>query len=203
MCIRDRSRPESEINNNLKSDKPKQVNIELMTQKQLKHKLKEVKSDDKNKEPRKNRNGKIGIDKSNNYMPVPNAPRKTCHNCGNTNHLANFCRKNKDINSLPTKSGVRKSSIRYKPQDPCFHCGSLWHSIYTCKEYHSLYYDYYQLKPSLKKFNKSSASTKSVSSTNSVAKSVSSNSDNNTAAKANKLNKAKGSKQVWVLKTNN
>ena len=195
------SRPKSEINNNLKSEKPKQVNIGLMTQKQLKHKLKEVKSDDKNKEPRKNRNGKIGIDKSNNYMPVPNAPRKTCHNCGNTNHLANFCRKNKDINSLPTKSGVRKSSIRYKPQDPCFHCGSLWHSIYTCKEYHSLYYDYYQLKPSLK-VNKNSASTNSVSSTNSVAKSVSSNSDNNTAAKANKLNKAKGSKQVWVLKTN-
>ena len=141
-------------------------------------------------------------------MPVPNAPRKTCHNCGNTNHLANFCRKNKDINSLPTKSGVRKSSIRYKTQDPCFHCGSLWHSIYTCKEYHSLYYDYYQLKPSLK-VNKNSASTNSastnsVSSTNSVAKSVSSNSDNNnSAAKANKLNKAKGSKQVWVLKTNN
>ena len=196
-------RPKSEINNNLKSEKPKQVNIGLMTQKQLKHKLKEVKSDDKNKEPRKNRNGKIGIDKSNNYMPVPNAPRKTCHNCGNTNHLANFCRKNKDINSLPTKSGVRKSSIRYKPQDPCFHCGSLWHSIYTCKEYHSLYYDYYQLKPSLK-VNKNSASTNSVSSTNSVPKSVSSNSDNNnSAAKANKLNKAKGSKQVWVLKTNN
>ncbi|XP_063942370.1 uncharacterized protein LOC135150159 [Daucus carota subsp. sativus] len=41
-----------------------------MTQKQLKHKLKEVKSDDKNKEPRKNRIGKIGIDKSNNYMPT-------------------------------------------------------------------------------------------------------------------------------------
>ena len=172
-----------------KEEKAKTVNIGLMTQKQLKHKLKEVKSVNNVKEPRKNRNGKVGINKNNNYMPIPNAPRKTCHHCGNTNHLATFCRKNKDINFLPKRSEVKKHSIRYKPQNPCFHCGSEWHSIYTCKEYHSLYYDYYQLKPSLKKFNKSSASTKSVSSTNSVAKSVSSNSDNNnySAAKANKL----------------
>ena len=131
-------------------------------------------------------------------MPIPNAPRKTCHNCGNTNHLATFCRKNKDINFLPTKSKVKNTSIRYKPQNPCFHYDSEWHSIYICKEYHSLYYDYYQLKPSLKKVHSNSASV------NSVTNSVSSNSDNEkSAAKANKLNKAKGSKQVWVLKTNN
>ncbi|KAL8097413.1 hypothetical protein AgCh_030516 [Apium graveolens] len=135
----------------LKQEKTAEVNIGLMTKKQLKHKLKDVKNANKVKSPRKNRNGKEGVNKSNNYKPVPDAPRKTCHNCGSYNHLASFCRKNKNINSLPSKSGVKSQSVRYKPQNPCFHCGSLWHSIYTCKEYHSLYYDYYQIKPSLKK----------------------------------------------------
>ncbi|KAL8124629.1 hypothetical protein AgCh_012324 [Apium graveolens] len=135
----------------LKQEKTVEVNIGLMTKKQLKHKLKDVKNANKVKSPRKNRNGKEGVNKSNDYKPVPDAPRKTCHNCGSSNHLASFCRKNKNINSLPSKSGVKSQSVRYKPQNPCFHCGSLWHSIYTCKEYHSLYYDYYQIKPSLKK----------------------------------------------------
>ena len=176
-----------------------------MTKKQLKHKLKDVKNANKVKSPRKNRNGKEGVNKSNNYMPVPNAPRKKCYNCGNSNHLASFCRKNKDINSLPPKSGVKSQSVRYKPQNPCFHCGSLWHSIYTCKEYHSLYYDYYQIKPSLKKVSiiPSSVSSEAKSDiANSNKKTVNINSDAKSAANVNKLKKAKGSKQVWVLKTN-
>ncbi|KAL8103342.1 hypothetical protein AgCh_027783 [Apium graveolens] len=135
----------------LRQEKTAEVNIGLMTKKQLKHKLKDVKNVNKVKSPRKNRNGKEGVNKRNDYKPVPDAPRKTCHNCGSSNHLASFCRKNKNINSLPSKSGVKSQSVRYKSQNPCFHCGSLWHSIYTCKEYHSLYYNYYQLKPSLKK----------------------------------------------------
>ena len=64
-----------------------------MTKKQLKHKLKEIRNVNKVKAARKNRNGKEGVNKSNNYKPVPNAPRKICHNCGNSNHLASFCRK--------------------------------------------------------------------------------------------------------------
>ncbi|KAL8089500.1 hypothetical protein AgCh_039101 [Apium graveolens] len=135
----------------LEQDKPTEVNIGLMTKKQIKHKLKEVTSVNKVKVARKNRNGKEGVNKSNNYMPVHNAPRKKCYNCGNSNHVASFYRKNKNINSLPSKSGVKSQSVRFKPLNPCFHCGSTWHSIYTCKEYHSLYYDYYQIKPSLKK----------------------------------------------------
>ncbi|KAL8099975.1 hypothetical protein AgCh_032295 [Apium graveolens] len=132
-------------------DKLTEVNIGLMTKKQLKHKLKDVKNVNKVKPPRKNRNGKEGVNKSNDYKPVPNAPRKKCYNYGNSNHLASFYKKNKNTNSLPSKSGVKSQSVRYRPQNPCFQCGSLWHSIYTCKEYHSLYYDYYQIKPSLKK----------------------------------------------------
>ena len=92
------------------------VNVSLMTKKQLKHKLKEIRNVNKVKEARKNRNGKEGVNKSNNYMPVPNAPRKKCYNCGNSNHLASFCRKNKDINSLPPRSGVKSRSVWFKPQ---------------------------------------------------------------------------------------
>ncbi|KAL8146362.1 hypothetical protein AgCh_004198 [Apium graveolens] len=58
----------------LKQEKPTEVNVGLMTKKQLKHKLKDVK-------------------------------------------------KNKNINSLPSKSGVKSQSVRYRPQNPCFHCG--------------------------------------------------------------------------------
>ncbi|KAL8115181.1 hypothetical protein AgCh_021856 [Apium graveolens] len=198
----------SEVKEELTSDKLKQektaeVNIGLMTKKQLKHKLKDIKNANKVKSPRKNRNGKEGVNKSNDYKPVPDAPRKTCHNCGSSNHLASFCRKNKNINSLPSKSGVKSQSVRYKPQNPCFHCGSLWHSIYTCKEYHSLYYDYYQIKPSLKKVSIVPSSVNSDSksdSVNSVKKNVNINSDAKSAANVNKLNKAKGSKQVWEIR---
>ncbi|KAL8155955.1 hypothetical protein AgCh_001127 [Apium graveolens] len=200
----------SEVKKGLTSDKLKQektaeVNIGLMTKKQLKHKLKDVKNANKVKSPRKNRNRKEGVNKSNDYKPVPDAPRKTCHNCGSSNNLASFCRKNKNINSLPSKSGVKSQSVRYKPQDPYFYYGSLWHSIYTCKEYHSLYYDYYQIKPSLKKVSivPSSVSADSKSdSVNSNKKNVNINSDAKSAANVNKLDKAKGSKQIWVLKTN-
>ncbi|KAL8105375.1 hypothetical protein AgCh_029246 [Apium graveolens] len=200
----------SEVKEELTSDKLKQektteVNVGLMTKKQLKHKLKEVKNANKVKSPRKNRNGKEGVNKSNDYKPVPDASRKICHNFGSSNHLASFCRKNKNINSLPSKSGVKSQSVRYKPQNPCFHCGSLWHSIYTCKEYHSLYYDYYQIKPSLKKVTIVPSSVSSDSKSDSVnpdKKNVNINSDAKSAANVNKLNKAKGSKQVWVLKTN-
>ncbi|KAL8126347.1 hypothetical protein AgCh_013586 [Apium graveolens] len=189
----------SEVREGLTSDKLKhektaEVNIGLMTKKQLKHKLKDVKNANKVKSPRKNRNGKEGVNKSNDYKPVPDAPRKICHNCGSFNHLASFCRKNKNINSLPSKSGVKIQSVRYKPQNPCFHCGSLWHSIYTYKEYHSLYYDYYQIKPSLKKVSIVHSSVNSDTksdSVNSDKKNVNIKSDAKSAANVNKLDKAK------------
>ncbi|KAL8120483.1 hypothetical protein AgCh_017598 [Apium graveolens] len=95
-----------------KQDKPVEVNIGLMTKKQLKHKLKEIRNVNKVKKARKNRNEKEGVNKNNNYMPIPTAPRKKCYNCGNSNHLASFCWKNKDINSLPPRSGVKNQSVR-------------------------------------------------------------------------------------------
>ena len=100
---------------------------------------------------------------------------------------------------MSPKSEAKTRNVRFRPENLCFHCGSLWHSIYTCKKYHSLYYDYYELKPSLRKKidSPSSASAKKSVNTNSDI-----NSDKSSAASVNKLNKNKGSKQVWVLKTN-
>lgn len=167
----------------------------LMTDKQLKHKLKELKSVRKEKVSKKNRNGKVGITKGHKQMLATFSPRKTCHNCGSTKHLASFCRKNKNINSLPSKSGVKNSYVKTRPQTLCKHCGSTWHSIYTCRNYHAIYHNYYELKPNLKWVKVDSASVHSEK--------VSLNSDvKNSAAKANKVKKDKGSKQVWILKTN-
>ena len=68
-----------------------------------------------------------------------------------------------------------------------------------------MYYDYYQIKPSLKKVSVIPSSVKSdaKSDINSDKQHVSINSETKSATNVNKLNKAKGSKQVWVLKTNN
>ena len=54
----------------------------------------------KSKKKKPNKNGKVGINKSNNYAYVKNAPRKICMNCGSSNHLTHMCKKpkNKDKN---------------------------------------------------------------------------------------------------------
>ena len=41
---------------------------------------------------KKNRNGKVGIDKKSNYTPDKHAPRKACSKCGSSNHLAMQCK---------------------------------------------------------------------------------------------------------------
>ena len=68
-----------------------------------------------------------------------------------------------------------------------------------------MYYDYYQIKPSLKKVTTVPSSVSSDSKSDSVnanKKNVNIISDAKSAVNVNKLNKAKGSKQVWVLKIN-
>ena len=54
------------------------------------------------KKKKANRNGKVGINKCNNYAYVKNAPRKIFLNCGSSNHLTHMCKKpkNKDINEF-------------------------------------------------------------------------------------------------------
>ncbi|KAK1394581.1 hypothetical protein POM88_013637 [Heracleum sosnowskyi] len=132
--------------------KNQKKNVGLLSQKQLKEKMCEVTGKQKEPTVKRNKNGKVGINKENNYKFIPNAPRKCCYTCGNSNHLAINCRKSKKkVTEIP-RSDIRIRSIFYKPQKSCFQCGSKWHSIYTCEEYHDLYYKFYDPLP---KFNKS------------------------------------------------
>jgi hypothetical protein len=41
---------------------------------------------------KKNRNGKVGINKHTNFTPDKNAIRKTCVNCGSSSHLSANCK---------------------------------------------------------------------------------------------------------------
>lgn len=45
------------------------------------------------KKKRQNRNGKLGVNKVNEYAYVPNAPRKGFENCSSSNHLTHACKK--------------------------------------------------------------------------------------------------------------
>ncbi|KAL8133711.1 hypothetical protein AgCh_008957 [Apium graveolens] len=54
--------------------------------------IKEMKTEDARKK-KKNRNGNIGINNSNNFSYVADAPRKQCQRCGSVNHLIHLCKK--------------------------------------------------------------------------------------------------------------
>ncbi|KAK1402487.1 hypothetical protein POM88_002092 [Heracleum sosnowskyi] len=84
--------------------KTKDVNIGHLSNKQLRDKLEniEVKAEVKKK---KNRNGKVEINKHNNYTPDKYAPRKTCVKCGSVNHLSTNCKTVKN-SSVPMSMPV-------------------------------------------------------------------------------------------------
>ena len=77
------------VSNTRKSyDKVKEVDVGYLSKSQLKMKLDNL---PKSKFVKRNKNGKVGINKANDYKHLPDAPRKRCHKCGNKNHLANDC----------------------------------------------------------------------------------------------------------------
>ncbi|KAL8133942.1 hypothetical protein AgCh_009127 [Apium graveolens] len=88
----------------------KEKNIGLLSARQLKKKLSEVTDKPQVKSPKRNRNSKQGISKDSNYKVVHNAPRKTCFKCGNSNHLAIDCMRNKKIKTTIPESDVRGGS---------------------------------------------------------------------------------------------
>ena len=105
-------------------DKLSKKNVGLLSKSQLNKKLSNITGKSEKKGPKRNRNGKQGIDKKNGYKMNLAAPRKCCFKCGNTNHLALDCRKTirkKTEIPLSDKSG---RSVRFKPDNPCSHCGS-------------------------------------------------------------------------------
>ncbi|KAL8114183.1 hypothetical protein AgCh_021150 [Apium graveolens] len=85
----------------------KEKNIGLLSARKLKKKIFEVTNKPQVKSPKRNMNGKQCISKDSNYKVVPNASRKTCFNCGNTNHLAIDSRRNKKRKTVIPESDVR------------------------------------------------------------------------------------------------
>ena len=59
----------------------------------------------KAKKKKANKNRKVGINKSNNYVYVKNAPRKIYLNCGSSNHLTHMCKKPKNEDKNEFKIG--------------------------------------------------------------------------------------------------
>ena len=142
------------------------------------------------------------------FRTFPGTPRKTCYNCGSTNHLAIDCRKKNKKKTETSVSDVRSKAVNYKPKQPCSHCGSKWHSVYVCSDYHKLYHNKYDALPKFNKIVNSSA-------TNVNVKLKTTNTD---APNTDKLNTDVGKKvyvvkadrrifkrtqQVWVLKNSN
>ena len=64
----------------------------LPKEKNLKVESKDNVSNTKEKNKKKNRNGKVGINKHNNYAPDMYAPRKVCAKCDSANHLSINCK---------------------------------------------------------------------------------------------------------------
>ena len=172
-------------------EKTKNVNIGFLSKSQLKQKLEGL-SESKN--TKRNRNGKEGINKENNYKKIPDAPRKKCFKCGNHNHLALDCNQKPSWKTEPRFPKTQR--IQYQPQNPCYHCGSSLHSIYMCKEYHELYYDYYSLKSETPSHRQD---VKSESKTDSETGSFKIKSSKPVVFKVSK----KGSNQCWIPKISN
>jgi hypothetical protein len=62
----------------VKTNENDKRNIGLLSKKQLRKKISEVTNRQLAATAKRNRNGKVGINKENNYMYIPNAPRKVC-----------------------------------------------------------------------------------------------------------------------------
>jgi hypothetical protein len=69
----------------------------------------------------KNRNGKLGIDKKNDYASVRHAPRKLCNNCGSSQHLTHVCKKptGNKINVTKVNGNLHRTPIMQRTMNVC------------------------------------------------------------------------------------
>ena len=210
--------------NEQKKSRLSQKNVGILSKSRINKKLNNVTGKSEKKGSKRNRNGKQGIDKANGYKMNPDALRKCCFKCGNTNHLALDCRKvirKKTEIPLSDKSG---RSVRYKPGNPCSHCFSKWHSIYVCTAYQKLYHNNYEPLPKFYKgtnYEKKKATAQVYSKVNQNAKlnsdglnpdsantdgtnpdEVNLKSKTSAASKIN-IKNVKRVQQVWILKNPN
>ena len=91
-CHIDNFTPKKEIESETKTE-TKKVNVGFLSNKQLKDKIKNINiKTAPNNKTKKNRNGKVGINKHNNYAPDMHAPRKVFSKYGSVNHLSMHCK---------------------------------------------------------------------------------------------------------------
>ncbi|KAK1387902.1 hypothetical protein POM88_016080 [Heracleum sosnowskyi] len=109
---------QGESSKSKKVEKPvERANVGHLSNKQLKDKLEkiqvEVKGNKKN-----NRNGKLGINKHNNYTPDKYAPRKTCVNYGSVSHLSANCKSVKKSTNVKMPKPTMNVSMPAMPVMP-------------------------------------------------------------------------------------
>ena len=192
----------------------KEKNIGLLSKSRLEKKISDKTGKVKSKAPKRNKNGKQRNRQIQQLCLCSECSQKTCFNCGNTNHLAIDCKKVKKKATVVSSSDIRSRSVNYKPQNPCSHCGSKWHSIFMCNEYHSLYHNDYEPLPKFyRKIDSNKAGNVSLKSASINSNFETAKSDNQvingfywkkkaSAVIVNKLSR-KRIQQVWIRKQSN
>ena len=75
-----------------------------------------IESGNKKKKKKDNRNGKVGVNKDNNFMPSSSTARKVCNNCNSANHLTHSC---KFVVAKPITSSMPDFSGLLSSHKPC------------------------------------------------------------------------------------
>ncbi|KAL8107816.1 hypothetical protein AgCh_024284 [Apium graveolens] len=115
----------------------------LMDNQGSKTPVKETKTEYARKK-KKNRNGKIWINKSNNFSYVADAPRKKCEKCGSMNHLTHLCKK---VVSKPVERACKYNEA--DANDPYSFCDKfdcIPYNLKLMKSYHKLRVDLKETK---------------------------------------------------------
>ncbi|KAK1384154.1 hypothetical protein POM88_021889 [Heracleum sosnowskyi] len=101
-----------------KVEKPiERANVGHLSNKQLKDKLEKIQVEAKGNK-KNNRNGKVGINKHNNYTLDKYAPRKTCVNYGSVSHLSTNCKSVKKTANVKMPKPAMNGSMPTIPVMP-------------------------------------------------------------------------------------
>ncbi|KAL8095602.1 hypothetical protein AgCh_036862 [Apium graveolens] len=154
---------------------------------ETKESVKEIKAEQVKKK-KKNRNGKIGINKSNNFAYVADAPRKRCENCGSMNHLTHLCKKT--VSNPPEGVCKYKEAKANNPYSFCDKFDCIPCNMKVMKSCHKLRIDLIESKiGSVSERENAQQSMNSILSQN----------YHSTSAKSVNKKKGKGKKVIWII----
>ncbi|KAL8154895.1 hypothetical protein AgCh_000304 [Apium graveolens] len=174
-----------------KNDETTQSSISVETPKanqETKEPVKEIKAEQVKKK-KKNRNGKIGINKSNNFSYVAGAPKKRCENCVSINHLTHLCKKT--VSNPPEGVCKYKEAKANDPYSLCDKFDCIPCNMKVMKSCHKLRIDLIESK-----IGYVSERENAQQSMNSIL------SQNSHSTSAKSVNKKKVPNTAWVAKNN-